>query len=835
MDNSGSAGKKKSPKRRYVYDPSETTFPRRSFTPSLFTDDGSAPKQPGRFVAPVVTNKAAKKPQPAPEPVRPEAEALNTAETAPPEPEALNAAEPLAGQPLAAEEPAVIMPEEEAVTVVDAPAFAEPPVKTEKTHIAGTPKTEPRKKPRPVKKSRKRGRAITAPTKPPEEVQTVAGQFMQAAPPVVLPDAAIAAEKFITEKPQGAAAVEPEPESSKTGLPLKEIEAEVFFAAPTAESSAEIKTDAQAPVSTDDAPELTAEEIIPDGSAGAEPEVLPQSKVFPEPVAAVTEEKPELTPAKEEAVPPTPAANAPKQARPVAAWLIPVLKYVALLLVLVPFILSYLAPRELAYFLPREKKVLFTTDKDTYLRYGYITIEAGSPPLNIRDKWLKEPLYAGVFIGDKQLTTIGGLKDVPLKFDTKTETWKGRFPIPWNPLRGQYSVRLLNSGLEKEKEPPQRVFTITKRELPPLKKGFAVLTLEYSGRYAGLTMKSPSGEKKPAAISLAEWAVNLKTDALWVLVGKTTGTNGKIWDTVDFEAIRKIGAECHKRGIQFGVWGMCYLTFPDKDWLPYQWAYDLVDGKVTRVRSVSLLDPKRPDDIADLLSKFRDMPEVDYLGLDYIRNALGGYEMCEEFYKDMWWVNKPAGWDKMNHDQRVAAFAKLKIKRDDRKLTEAWEWWRAEKVAQIVHHIKSRLGDSKMMWTYTLGWDKGWQHGQDPAMIVDAGSDIDAVMLYEADQEQYGAMMRDWAGYLDKGDTRLVVGEIVDAPLHQGKGSREFARRLNWAADEIYGKDSPAEGVFIHDLGRLLYGRKGGETTADWVNASRDCIVRFKKRAEAIK
>ncbi|MDD4003658.1 MAG: hypothetical protein PHW69_00455 [Elusimicrobiaceae bacterium] len=494
-------------------------------------------------------------------------------------------------------------------------------------------------------------------------------------------------------------------------------------------------------------------------------------------------------------------------------------KYAALYLLLVPFLFFYLG---------RLKKALLTTDRADYLRYGYVNIEAAAPNPYTRDRWQTAPLYAGVFHNDAQVTSIGGLRDVPLRYDPVTRTWKGRFPIPWNPPRGRYSLRLLNAGLEPGDE-PVREFTISKRVLPPLKKGFSAVTLEYSGRYAGLTMKSPSGEKKPAAESLAEWAVSLKADALWVLVGKTTGTKGRIWDTVDFEAIRNIGAQCHKRGVKFGVWEMSYLAFPDKDWLPYKWAYDLVDGKVTRVRSISLLDPNRPDDIADLLSKFRDMPEVDFLGLDYIRNALGGYEMCEEFYRDMWWIAKPAGWDRMNRDQRIEAFARKKITRADRNLIEAWEWWRAERVAQIVHHIKTRLGDSKLLWAYTLGWNKGWQHGQDPAMIVDAGADIDAVMLYEADDGQYATMMRDWSGYLEKGDTRLVVGDIVDAPLHQKRGSREFARRLNWAGDGIYGPKGNAEGLFIHDLGRLLYGRKGNETTQDWVSAARDAVVRHKK------
>ncbi|HOX22124.1 MAG TPA: hypothetical protein PLL10_01565, partial [Elusimicrobiales bacterium] len=124
-------------------------------------------------------------------------------------------------------------------------------------------------------------------------------------------------------------------------------------------------------------------------------------------------------------------------------------------------------------------------------------------------------------------------------------------------------------------------------------------------------------------------------------------------------------------------------------------------------------------------------------------------------------------------------------------------------------------------------WERGWQHGQDPFMMRDAGIDVDAVMLYEADQAQYAAMMKDWAAYLDKGDLQLLVGDIVDSPLHQGGGSAEYKKRLQWAASDIYG-GAPADGIFIHDLVRLLWGRLAPEGSAPWERAIKESVDSFK-------
>ena len=43
--------------------------------------------------------------------------------------------------------------------------------------------------------------------------------------------------------------------------------------------------------------------------------------------------------------------------------------------------------------------------------------------------------------------------------------------------------------------------------------------------------------------------------------------------------------------------------------------------------AVSLGDEKRVSDIIEFVKLLNECKEVDYIGMDYIRNAFGGYEL----------------------------------------------------------------------------------------------------------------------------------------------------------------------------------------------------------------
>lgn len=162
--------------------------------------------------------------------------------------------------------------------------------------------------------------------------------------------------------------------------------------------------------------------------------------------------------------------------------------------------------------------------------------------------------------------------------------------------------------------------------------------------------------------------------------------------------------------------------------------------------------------------------------------------------------------------------ARKKIMRRDMEFVDAWQWWRARRVALIVKEIKARLG-GKALWAFTLTWDKGWHHGQDPVMMNDAGVDIDALMFYEADKPQYASMVKSWNQYIRRSDVQVLPGNIFDWGLHQKdpEGPKEFGRRLRLAVDEVYA-DGPAPGIFYHDVARLLWGRLGPWGTKPWAD-----------------
>jgi hypothetical protein len=114
-------------------------------------------------------------------------------------------------------------------------------------------------------------------------------------------------------------------------------------------------------------------------------------------------------------------------------------------------------------------------------------------------------------------------------------------------------------------------------------------------------------------------------------------------------------------------------------------------------------------------------------------------------------------------------------------------------------------------------------------MMNDAGVDLDALMLYQADKDQFEALVHDFHQYVHRGDVQLVAGEILDWGLHQKDpaGPKEMYRRETKAIDELYA-DGPAKGVFFHDLSRALWGRLGPWGTRGWLDETKRAVQYFK-------
>lgn len=414
------------------------------------------------------------------------------------------------------------------------------------------------------------------------------------------------------------------------------------------------------------------------------------------------------------------------------------------------------------------------------------------------------PLPARVYRNGRLVSTIGGLTEVP-----------GRWPVPWNAPAGDYEVVSSTPVLRSS-------FKIVPRKPLPLPEGFSALTWESEVSLRTVKVRAPDGAVKDWR-GLLDWVEYVGADAFWMMGGRTPGLKpGQVWQDTNFDVFPQIAAECRRRGIKFGLYVMFSLTMSNEKVGGYEYGVDVKDGKVYTTRAVSIRDERRIADTIALLKRFKAIPGVDWVGLDYIRNALGGIELAEDFYREMPGAAPPPGWAEMTPEERMVAFARAKGARKDAVLVDQWQWWRAHRVAGIVSRVKRELGENTPLWAFTLTWDKGWHHGQDPVMMNDAGVDADALMLYEANAEQFTNLLRDWSRYVKRGDVQLVVGDVIDWPLHQRHpdGPKDFYRRTVRAIDGIYG-DGPAAGVFFHDLARALWGRKGDWTTKEWLDEAK--------------
>ena len=474
-----------------------------------------------------------------------------------------------------------------------------------------------------------------------------------------------------------------------------------------------------------------------------------------------------------------------------------------------------------------------TTPKKYYLHYEIIPIEMRLRHAALHKEWMQNPPDLFVLYNQQVVTTIGGLSHSPMRYDPQRDVWTARWPCPWNAPTGFYQPMI---------SVPENIrfrasldgFYITRRKPKPLSKHLAVLTFENVNPLGGMKVKSPSGENKGWQ-GLLDWTDFTGANAFWILGGLSPGNTKQdpVWVDYNMQWLPKLGKECHSRGLEFGIWTVAYMTRPGSAPLPrYEYAVDFKNGDLIPTRAISLRDQQRVRDLTEILQRFEAMPEVDAIGLDYIRNALGGYELVDDFVQDMPGVRLPSNWNSMTRRERMIHLALRKIARKDHSFIDQWQWWRAHRVAQVVESIKRNLRGDKPLWCFTLTWEKGWHHGQDPVMMNDAGVDIVALMMYEATREQFDNFMGDWNRYVKRHHVQLIVGDVVDWPLHQytqnPTGPQEFYNRLTDGINHIYG-DGKANGVFLHDLGRALWGRKGPYSTKEWLQAGASAIQYLKK------
>ena len=466
--------------------------------------------------------------------------------------------------------------------------------------------------------------------------------------------------------------------------------------------------------------------------------------------------------------------------------------------------------------------VRLSSDRPSYLHYDIVDLRLTTNDPLLDRRFETSPPRVIVRRAGEAVTTIGGLRELTLS-RAAAGLWTARWPVPWNAPVGEYVPALLGADELKDrlKIAP---FTIARRTPLPLPPGgLVVATLESVAPLATMRVRAPDGTQKDWR-GLLDWSKDLGATAFLMLGGQSPGLkDGQVWVDTNLKIIPEVAKEAHSRGLLFGTYAMYSLTMSKTVKIPgYEYGLEIKDSQPVVTRAISLRDAKRVDDVASFLKPFADDPNVDFVGLDYIRNALGGYELVDDFVVEMPGVKVPPEWAKLSKTERMTWLARKKIMRKDMGFIDQWQWWRAHRVALIVKEIARRLGGKKPLWAFTLTWDKGWHHGQDPVMMNDAGVDYDALMFYQADKPQYAAMVKAWHEYARRADVQLVPGDIFDWGLHQKDpaGPAEFTRRMKLAVDEVYA-DGPAKGVFYHDLARLLWGRLGPWGTKGWADAAR--------------
>jgi len=486
------------------------------------------------------------------------------------------------------------------------------------------------------------------------------------------------------------------------------------------------------------------------------------------------------------------------------------------------------------------------TEKSIHLHYDFVDIDARIRNRRLKEEFKKRIFPALVYRGTSPVPTIGKRWYVKLKYNGREDSWQGKWPVPWNASEGEYRVKIwLSPKLKRKVHLQECKFFISHRKPAKLAPGLCVMTMENMRPLKTMRLKGPDGETGNWH-KLLDWVEFSGANTFWYMAGQTSAYQQRLsedfpWNGENLDLIDDLAKEAGKRNIDFGYWVQCYLTFgPPKYRANYEYGWDYKHdlGGCILTRGISIRDKKRMEDIVKFIKRLNTIEEIDYVGLDYVRATGGGLELVDEFVKEME-VEVPERWEEFSLRERMDWLGSIaeRTKERDIPLIDEWNWWRARQVAIILKRIKEEVGVNKPLWLFNLGWERGWQHGQDVVMMNDAGADIIAVMLYESDLEQLDRFVEDWHNYVKKEDANLIVGDDYDWPLHQytlnPAGPEDFYRRTSKAMENIYG-DGPVSGIFTHDLARALWGRRGPYPQQEWIVAGASCFTLLRERWKII-
>lgn len=371
-------------------------------------------------------------------------------------------------------------------------------------------------------------------------------------------------------------------------------------------------------------------------------------------------------------------------------------------------------------------------------------------------------------------------------------------------------------------------FDYIKRPQLSFNRSMIAVNLESNTPTYTSTINGPDFSDQNFVTALTNWMVYGGIDTFLNLSGETTGWNGATpedpWEYYSLVNLERFGTAVHSLGKKVGGYIMCFYT-PEDGWsdagyepcktLSLSNTYNLESGKF-----ISFKDEKRFTDVMTLASNLNSYYYVDMIGFDFIRfGEDSGYENADRFVKQMN-IIVPAVWEYYSEDQKALWLGKQLEIVEDSTISMQWNLWKAHMTSSFIYRVRKTAGLTKPTWCFTLGWNHGTQHGQDPIMMLDAGVLMDGVMMYEATAAMYSSMSSQWSTYLAKERQNFFPGNQLDAVIMDSSFGynviEEYTRRLTNAVDmPSYG----ARGVFIHDMLRAFWGRMGDYDYYEWLFA----------------
>ncbi len=410
-----------------------------------------------------------------------------------------------------------------------------------------------------------------------------------------------------------------------------------------------------------------------------------------------------------------------------------------------------------------------------------------------------------------------------------TEIENSNFIASWfyglNPPIGDYQAVLFINN----KPLITNNFKIIQREPVKFNRMMTFINLEWNQAITNRNIYNHNNEKVKFINGLKDWMDYGEIDAFLTLSGETTGwgniTPEKPWENYPIKNLQIIAEELHNSGKKVGAYIMCFYT-PQNGWnkAGYKPAmgvyYDEQSDSfnVNTGKFISFNDKKRFNDIVELARYFNSLPYVDYIGFDFVRfGELIGYENADEFVKDMN-ITVPDNWKDYNINDQIIWLGQKLWHNSTGSISQKWKVWIAHKTADFIYRVRKEANLTKPIWIFSLGWNHGSEHGQDPYFFQDAGVFSDFVMLYEATPDMIEAMKKSWSEYVDNSDLNYIPGNQIDADLlkseYNNNPVEEYYQRLNSGVDYA---TYLSKGIFIHDISRAFWGRKGTYPYNEWL------------------